>query len=524
MTAAANSYDLVPYPSYAFPQTHPDRLATLATLFGLTPAPVDYCRVLEIGCAGGGNLVPMAASLPNSIFMGIDLSARQIEAGQRWIAELGIRNIELCHADLAELESLPDKFDYVICHGVYSWVAEPIQRRILQLCTTYLNPHGVAYISYNTYPGWHMRGMIRDMMCYHVQGMEDPADRIRQARALLEFLARSVPSENSAYGMLVKSELDLLRQQSDAYLFHEHLEAVNTPIYFFQFVQRLQEYGLKYLGDTQIATMWLGNLPTEVGKTLEKATPNITQQEQYTDFLRNRTFRQSLVCHMEIPIKRDLTPSLLDRLYIAADTSRVASGSTESSTAGSPIEYTSPRTGQRITSTDPLIQSVLDDLGSAWPGAISYRQLWAKGSANITREAVYDASRIELLRQKLGQGLLQLFVKGIIELQTQPSSFVTATSEWPCASPLSRSQARADNRVTNQRHETAVLSDLARHLLPFVDGTRSLSDLLQVALDLIDQGKLVPRDADVDVATGSIIADAVTQTVHYLAKQAVLIS
>lgn len=72
------SYDEVPYESYPFAQTHPDRLATVATLLGLRPAPVEQCRVLELGCAGGGNLIPMALTLPESTFVGIDLSARQI--------------------------------------------------------------------------------------------------------------------------------------------------------------------------------------------------------------------------------------------------------------------------------------------------------------------------------------------------------------------------------------------------------------------------------------------------------------
>jgi tRNA G46 methylase TrmB len=87
-----NAYDEVPYPSLSYPQTHPDRLATLATLHGLRPAPVDHCRVLEVGCAGGGNLIPMAEALPDSEFVGIDLSARQLAAALAVVRELGLKN------------------------------------------------------------------------------------------------------------------------------------------------------------------------------------------------------------------------------------------------------------------------------------------------------------------------------------------------------------------------------------------------------------------------------------------------
>ena len=84
MNHVLNPYDEVPYPNYAYSYTHPDTLATLATLLGLTPAPVDDCRVLELGCAGGGNLIPMAQVLPDSHFVGLDYSGQQIAAGRMW--------------------------------------------------------------------------------------------------------------------------------------------------------------------------------------------------------------------------------------------------------------------------------------------------------------------------------------------------------------------------------------------------------------------------------------------------------
>ena len=97
------SYDALPYPSLPLSQTHPERLATQATLLGLTPVPVERCRVLELGCASGGNLLPMATLLPESHFVGIDLSPRQIEAGQAIVAELQLSNLELRALDISKL-------------------------------------------------------------------------------------------------------------------------------------------------------------------------------------------------------------------------------------------------------------------------------------------------------------------------------------------------------------------------------------------------------------------------------------
>jgi SAM-dependent methyltransferase len=156
------TYDQVPYESHPFAQTHPDRLATVATLLGMAPTPVEHCRVLELGCASGGNLIPMAAGLPESTFTGIDLSQSAIVAGQAMVASLQLTNIDLRHASILEADGELGIFDYIICHGVYSWVPPEVQDRILEICARNLAPNGVAYVSYNTYPGWHARGTIRE--------------------------------------------------------------------------------------------------------------------------------------------------------------------------------------------------------------------------------------------------------------------------------------------------------------------------------------------------------------------------
>ena len=122
-----NTYDQVPYLNRAHTHTHPDRLAALATLLGLEPPCLERCRVLELGCANGRNLLPMALALPAAHFTGVDLSARQIADGQAAVAELGLSNLDLRHASLAGVDAGYGLFDYIICHGVYSWVDEALQ-------------------------------------------------------------------------------------------------------------------------------------------------------------------------------------------------------------------------------------------------------------------------------------------------------------------------------------------------------------------------------------------------------------
>ncbi len=167
------AYDEVPYPSLAHVQTHPDRLATIAALFGLQTAPVEKCRVLELGCGDGTNLISMAYGLPNSEFVGIDAAGRAIAEGNEMIRDLSLDNVRLQQLDLMEFDAGGEPFDYIIAHGVYSWVPDPVRDRILAICSESLSPNGVAYVSYNSYPGGHIRDMVREMMLFHVQCAPD---------------------------------------------------------------------------------------------------------------------------------------------------------------------------------------------------------------------------------------------------------------------------------------------------------------------------------------------------------------
>src|SRR5258705_2791900 len=193
MTSALHdSYEELPYPNFSFALTHPDRLATIGLLFGLAPVPVDRCRVLELGCSAGGNLIPMAATLPHSEFVGIDFSATAIGNGVADIAALALTNIRLLPMDIRDFGDAFGSFNYIIAHGVYSWVPEDVRESLLALCARCLAPSGIAYVSYNTLPGWHARGAIRDAMRYHTRQFTDARTKVLQARAMLDFLAQSL--------------------------------------------------------------------------------------------------------------------------------------------------------------------------------------------------------------------------------------------------------------------------------------------------------------------------------------------
>ncbi len=129
---APTSYQEVPYPNDPYRSSHPDQLATVAILAGLSPPPVSRCRVLELGCARGGNLIPMAVEMPQAQFVGFDSSGHQVREGCELIERVGLGNIRVEARDILDLDAAIGTFDFIICHGTYSWVEPEVQEKILR--------------------------------------------------------------------------------------------------------------------------------------------------------------------------------------------------------------------------------------------------------------------------------------------------------------------------------------------------------------------------------------------------------
>ena len=479
------SYDDVPYGAAAHPTTHPDRLATIATLFGASPPPVATCRVLELGCARGMNLLPMAVQLPDASFVGIDLSAVQVEDGQRVVEQLGLDNIELRHASILDVDADYGQFDYVVCHGVFAWVPHDIQQKILQICSENLAENGVAQISYNTYPGWHFRGMVRDMLLYHSSGLEDPAVRTAAARALLEFLAHA-SGEQSPYGRILNEECQLLARLPDYYIFHEHLESTNQPMYFHEFARRAADFGLQYLGDADPPTMGHFNFPSRVQEVLRKLSGSVVQAEQYMDFLRNRMFRQSLLVKSGVRLSRTLQPEVMHAFSVTS-----AAQVDESATLDSgETRFVTRKTKETLTTKDPLLHRTLLLVGDSWPTPVPFNDVVDEVSRTTGTEPA-------TVVRSLGSSLPHLYLSSrLVELHVTPPSFVRSPGPLPVASPLARHQATTATDVTNLRHEAVRLDDLERHVLRQLDGTRTREKLLTELLALMDRGALTVSNTD----------------------------
>jgi SAM-dependent methyltransferase len=470
---APTPYDARPYVTRPRAQTHPDRLATVATLFGLAPPPVTRCRVLEIGCGDGGNLVPMAYTLPGSRFVGIDLASAAIARGVELIGTLGLENVELRCLDLMDVTPALGTFDYVIAHGVYSWVPAPVRDRLLAICRAHLDPRGIAYVSYNTYPGCHLRDAARRVLRFHVEGIADPDEQIEEARALARFLAES-PGVEAARAL--REEFRQVLDRSPSTLFHDDLAPVNDPVYFHEFVEHARRHRLGFVAEANVWEMQERAFPESVGARLrELSDGGVVLREQYADFLRNRRFRQTLLCHEALSPAPALLPGAAGALFVAS-AARPVPDQADLVSPSAAVEFRVPG-GPGLSTAHPLARAALAHLGTIWPRAIGLPDLVRQAHRILGMPGGEDPARPA---RALGDLIVSAYSAHVAELFTVPSAFTLEVRERPVASAVAREQARrGDDLVASLRHGGVRLEDpFARHLLCLLDGTRDRAALL----------------------------------------------
>ena len=481
MTEDVNAYDEVPYQSVALVETHPERLAAIGTWFGLEPPPVETSRVLELGCAGGGNLIPLAGTLPDSHFVGVDLSPRQIAEARETARAAGITNVEFFAKSIGDITPEFGKFDYILCHGVYSWVPDDVKAAILRVMSENLTPDGLGFVSYNTFPGWHIPGMVREMMLYHVRDTPDPNQKVKAARALLDFLGENVPDREGHYGKLLRDEAQQLKPHADSYVLHEHLEALNHPIYFHEFAARAAEAGLKVMGDSRVWAMAQSAQPA-VAATLDRLSRDPIGREQYYDFLCNRRFRRSIVCHADRAVKApsaDAVKKLRASACVWPTTSPVNPSNKVS------VDFRAVDGMIRLSTVDPIFKTALLTLAEVFPRSLPFEELWTLTRSRLARSGIEAGANSDVLATRL----LQAFAANSVELHTFEPDFPRTPSETPEGLPMARLLARTGPAVPNLRHRLTTLGEFDRLVIRQLDGVRTRPEIVDALLKAVVAGE-----------------------------------
>ena len=478
-----NRYDLVPYFSHPFQKTHPENLYTIARLFGVDAPDFRKARVLELGCAGGGNIIPMAVNLPESRFVGIDLSKKQIGYGRKMIKELGLTNISLEHMSINDIDSGFGQFDFIICHGVYSWVSTNVREKILSICNRNLAASGVSYISYNCLPGWNFIKSIRDMMLYHIADFEEPSEKAEQARSMLQFILSSQDTDEDAYTAYLRSEMDILSRHRDSYLLHDHLEDINDPVYFHEFMEKVERHDLAYLGDTDLFTMFPENLDENIAATINKI-PEIIKAEQYMDFIRNRRFRSTLLCHADMDIKRKINVNDIEQFHITTLTFPDQKVTPDEIEDGAPLTFTAGKSVLTLRGLIPKTAMLI--LAKCRHQPVSYHTLCRETMRRTNMQ------HIDYIREQLNDelNLIRLVFAGMIRISSSAGPYTTDVSEKPEVTRMARYQAKRSDIVTNQRHEPTVLNSAEKILIRHLNGHNDSEKLTEQLGSHIKNGEL----------------------------------
>lgn len=294
-------YSELGYKSMPFPYTTPATLEAYAALVGGAAPNPKTARVLELGATYGGNIISQALFNPDATFVGIELSQEQVEKGNEVIANAGLTNVSLIQSDIASIGSEIGTFDYIIAHGVYSWVDDGVKDALLRLIDEHLAEDGIAYISYNTYPGWHTMEEVRQLMMF---SNRDKAQFNHKEKVLHgKTIGSIVGSQILKYDNLKERNskfLGALRsvmQKDEYYVGHDHLEPNNDPVYFYQFNDHLGAHNLAYLCDADLTLSMVRSFDADIADTLDKLALNDhVAQEQYLDFMLDTTFRKSIIC------------------------------------------------------------------------------------------------------------------------------------------------------------------------------------------------------------------------------------
>ena len=294
-------YKELGYKSYPFPFTTPAYLEAYGTLVGLKPPTAKTAHVLELGATYGGNIISQAAHNPEATFVGIELSQDQVEKGNKIIGDAKLDNVSLVQGDILNFDESMGTFDYIIAHGFYSWISDEMKDKLLDIISNHLADNGIAYVSYNTYPGWHTMEEVRQLMLFANRGHDESThkEKVLRGKTVGSLVGAQIlnydnlKERNSKFLGALRSVM----QKDDYYVGHDHLEPHNDPCYLYQFNDHLKANNLAYVGDADLTLSMVRTYDESIADKLEQLAPNSqADQEQYLDFMLDTTFRKSIIC------------------------------------------------------------------------------------------------------------------------------------------------------------------------------------------------------------------------------------
>ena len=447
-------YDAIPYRHGAVPESHPARTGAIARLLGIPAALPEGGRVLELGCGEGMNLLPLAERFPRAHFTGVDFSATQIATAETARAAAGLANARLVCADLREFEPELGAFDYVIAHGVYSWVTDEVKDRLLAVIARGLAPAGVGYVSYNTQPGGGLVGSLRAVLLASLGPAPDPG----RAGEMLRSLAAAFASQPGPQAALMRELLGDMLAKPAAFLLHEELGAVNDPVTFLGFAAHAARSGLRFLAEAQFSSMPYEHLPESARAPLAGFADDPLQAQQLLDLLGNRRLRNSLLVRADSPPVHAPEPGVIRdcalALYMFPVDGRI-------DLAPGVALRLAGRHGFTMDVVKPAQKAFFAALCEVAPTRLAFDAALRRAGELLAAGGLAETPDAALL----AAGMLKLFTADQLDLALAGTGEWLRTPPHPEPSALMRHQARHGLPVVSRWHENVELSAEQRRWL-----------------------------------------------------------
>jgi SAM-dependent methyltransferase len=357
--STVDPYDELPYRSLPVEWTAPERLALASLLHGGPRAPLERYRVLELGCADGANLLPLAYYRRHATFVGVDAARSQIDIANAGKSRLDLSNVEFVHADFLNAnEELSGEFDFIIGHGVFSWVPDHVRDAMLRLCAKRLCRGGLLYLNYNTHPGWKVRGMVRDFLLAHSAWTSNLRLRAESAQDVAARIVSSLTVSDHAYSKLISDEFNFVAQSDLSYVAHEYLATDNQPYWRSEFMTLVGLHEFEFVADADF-NYSSGRIPEDVAPRLLKEHIIGRAVDDTVDLL---CYRQ---LHSPILTRHPFARRLPSREEFAALFVASCLAPSSPSVAGFPM-FQHP-SGYQVEAKEDAIQRGFEALQPLWP-------------------------------------------------------------------------------------------------------------------------------------------------------------
>ena len=464
-------------------RTHPVILSTIGALLGLEIKPIEKCKVLELNCGDGGNIIPVSLYFPQMQYYGVDTDETAVLKANKLVKDLNLTNIRIQKKELSELRELEGQFDFIILNRYYSWVDPELRKNIWEFCQTHLSENGLIFLDFNSLPGWAELLSLRKLIQFRIKGIDDWETAKGEILKFLPAFCNIVtPPENvSNFSEFFKDEvnhiLSLINSDREQIFVQDFFEDENHPVYLSKLIEEAGNFDFKFLSNCDLSNADRSVLPGNVLQLLQIKSKDLPEFEQYIDFFVNQTFREVLFCRESVKINRNPNPKQLENFFVKAQFEI----NTEFEDQGSKNELMLiSESGMSVKVSGSLLGDVAALLVEKAPSYIRMEELFSEVEGLTGTDMKKSAKRSEL-----AMFLLSLYLNtDLLDMRFWEVPEAADGDEMYSISPLIQIQAKNDEHVTIPEHYSVSLTAFEKRLVQELPLQFTFADFLKTASDL----------------------------------------